>query len=56
MRPMARAWFNRYETWVEVQRPTEPYYYLGVIGTDMATQNQGYGFMLLERVQAMSEA
>jgi GNAT superfamily N-acetyltransferase len=37
-------------------RPREPNYYLGIIGVHPQAQGQGYGRVLLDAVQALSEA
>lgn len=56
MGPEANARFDPYRTWVEAQRPRDPHYYLGIIGTSKADQGKGFGRMLLDRVHALSES
>ena len=55
MGPEAVVQFAPYGEWVEAQRPKDPHYYLGIIGTSTGAQGKGYGRMLLDRLHELSE-
>ena len=58
-RTIGRAAFERmarYERASSGHEPREPHYFLGMIGVAPGHQGGGYGRMLLEHIQAMSEA
>jgi GNAT superfamily N-acetyltransferase len=55
MGPEAVVRFAPDGEWVEAQRPKDPHYYLGIIGTSTAAQGKGYGRMLLDRLHELSE-
>jgi GNAT superfamily N-acetyltransferase len=50
------ARLETYATVADPLRPREPNYYLGIIGVHPRAQGRGYGRVLLDAVQALSEA
>ncbi len=47
---------ERYGEIAEGQRPNAPHIYLGVLGVDPTAQRRGFGKLMLEEVQAFSDA
>ncbi len=54
--PEAFERMARYERQSTGHEPDEPHYFLGMIGVAPGHQGSGYGRILLEHIQAMSEA